>query len=69
MNEIKLTITIDEANLVLEALGNQPFVKVFELIGKIQKQAGQQLAENGLPRDPARVDSVAPTINEHTDAD
>lgn len=43
MKEINLNITIDEANLLLEALGNQPFVKVYALIGKLQEQAGQQL--------------------------
>ena len=48
MKEIQLTLSIDEANLVLEGLGLLPFVKVYTLIGKIQKQAGQQFAaENG----------------------
>lgn len=49
MNDIQLTITIDEANLILEALGQQPFVKVFKLIGKIQQQAGQQVNGVGQP--------------------
>lgn len=43
MKEINLQLTIDEANLVLEALGNLPFARVYTLIGKIQEQAGQQL--------------------------
>ena len=43
MEKIKLEITIEEANLILEALGSMPFVQVFELIGKIQQQASQQL--------------------------
>lgn len=43
MKEINLQLTIEEANLVLEALGNLPFVRVYALIGKIQEQAGQQL--------------------------
>lgn len=47
MQEITLTITIDEANLILEALGSQPFNKVYSLIGKIQAQAAAQLGENG----------------------
>lgn len=47
MQEIKLTVTIDEANLILDALGNQPFNKVFALIGKIQQQASAQLGDNG----------------------
>lgn len=46
MNELKFTLTVDEANLILEALGEQPFSKVYALIGKIQQQAGAQLSEN-----------------------
>ena len=49
MKEINLTVNIDEANLILEALGNLPFVKVFALIGKIQEQSSQQInKENQL---------------------
>lgn len=48
MKEINLKVSIDEANIILEALGGLPFSKVYALIGKIQEQAGQQLAsENG----------------------
>jgi hypothetical protein len=43
MKEINLTINIDEANLILEALGNLPFARVFALIGKIQEQSSQQI--------------------------
>ena len=43
MKEINLKLTVDEANAVLNALGNLPFVKVNQLISKIQLQAGQQL--------------------------
>lgn len=43
MKEINLILTIDEANLVLEALGNLPFVRVFNLIGKVQEQSSQQI--------------------------
>ncbi len=50
MKEISLTMTIDDANLVLEALGNLPFSRVFALIGKIQEQARQQLnGSSGAP--------------------
>ena len=41
--EIRLTLTIEEANLILESLGQQPFVKVHQLIAKIQQQASGQL--------------------------
>ncbi len=43
MKDIKLIISVDEANLILDALGQQPFVKVFGLIQKIQQQASEQL--------------------------
>jgi len=43
MKELKLTLTLDEANLVLQALGQLPFVQVHELVGKIQMQSQSQL--------------------------
>jgi hypothetical protein len=48
MKEITLQLTVEETNLVLQALGNLPFAQVYLLIGKIQEQAGQQIgAANG----------------------
>lgn len=41
---ITLQLTTDEINLILESLGQQPFVKVYSLIGKIQNQAAAQLS-------------------------
>jgi hypothetical protein len=41
---ITLQLTTDEINLILESLGQQPFVKVYALIGKIQNQAAAQLS-------------------------
>lgn len=43
MTDIDLNITIEETNLILGALGEQPFAKVFGLVAKIQRQAQQQL--------------------------
>jgi len=43
MQEIKLNLTIDEMNLILEGLGNMPFAKVFTLVGKVQEQASEQI--------------------------
>lgn len=46
--EIQLQLTTEEINLLLEGLGNLPFVKVYQLIGKIQEQAARQMNdENG----------------------
>ena len=68
MREINLRLTVDEANLVLEGLGNLPFVKVYALIGKIQEQAGMQLQGGGTgdPADdipPENGASTSPTID------
>jgi hypothetical protein len=44
MNEpINIQLTLNEANLVLEALSNMAYYKVHELIYKIQSQAQPQV--------------------------
>ncbi|MCB0608017.1 MAG: hypothetical protein H6562_05080 [Lewinellaceae bacterium] len=45
MKDLTLTVTIDEANQILDALGDKPFAQVYNLIGKIQQQAAAQLQE------------------------
>lgn len=40
---IELQLTIEETNRILDALGDQPFKQVFQLINKIQQQAAGQL--------------------------
>lgn len=40
---LKFELTLNEANLVLNSLGKQPFDTVASLIYKIQKQAQPQL--------------------------
>ncbi len=44
--KIVFEITLEEANLIFKALGKQPFAEVFELIGKLNEQANQQLSQN-----------------------
>jgi len=46
MQTVQLTVSLEEANLILDALGQQPFRTVYELIGKIQQQANEQLADS-----------------------
>ena len=46
MKEITVKLTIDEVNLILEALGGLPFKQVYGLIGKIEQQAATQLGDN-----------------------
>ena len=43
MEKTNITLTIDEINKILGALGQQPYVHVFELINTIQQQVTQQL--------------------------
>lgn len=47
MKKISLELTIEEANKILEALGNLPFSQVHQLISNIQQQAAAQLNSNG----------------------
>jgi hypothetical protein len=43
MENITLQFTIEEVNMLLASLGNQPYVQVFGLVQKIQQQAAPQL--------------------------
>ena len=43
MRELKLTVTVDEANLILEGLGQMPFARVYTLVSKLQEQAAGQM--------------------------
>ena len=43
MNDLRFTLTINEANLVLKSLGNLPYQEVFKLVEKIQAQASMQI--------------------------
>ncbi len=49
MEELNLKLTIDEINTVLESLGEQPYVKVYQLVSKIQKQSQEQLRASEKP--------------------
>lgn len=43
--KLNFELTIEETNLVLEALGQLPFVRVFGLIGKLQEAARGQVEQ------------------------
>ena len=49
MNEINLTLGLEEVNSVLTALGTQPYAQVHALIADIQTQGSTQVqaAQNG----------------------
>lgn len=42
---IKLELSIEEVNLILAALGDQPFKAVFALVARLQSQARSQLGD------------------------
>jgi|694.fasta_scaffold22120_2 hypothetical protein len=46
---IHLELSIDEINLILEGLGELPFRRVFQLIGRIQGAARAQIEEADIP--------------------
>jgi len=46
MQNITLTLSLDEVNVILEALGQQPYVSVSQVIATIQEQASAQLQQN-----------------------
>jgi hypothetical protein len=41
---MKLELTINEINTIMQALGNLPYAQVFELVEKIREQVQPQLA-------------------------
>jgi hypothetical protein len=40
---MKLDLTINDVNVILQALGNAPYAQVFELVEKIRTQAQAQV--------------------------
>jgi len=43
MKSLKIELSPEEVNKVLTALGNMPYVQVYELIDKMKQQAEEQL--------------------------
>jgi hypothetical protein len=58
MKELNLKLNINEVNLILESLGTQPYLRVFELIDRIQTQAKEQM--NGPMPKPGTNGEAAP---------
>lgn len=44
MKDFKLTLNLNEVNLILKALGNLPYNQVSEVISKIHAQAQEQIS-------------------------
>jgi hypothetical protein len=43
MEQLSLNLTIAEINAILDALGQRPYAKVFQLVEKIKAQSQAQL--------------------------
>ena len=54
---VDLKLSIAEVNLILTALGEQPYVKVYELIHKIQNEAQRQLNQNPMVSTDSRFET------------
>lgn len=52
VREIHLSVTVEEANLILEGVGLLPFARVYALVAKVQQQASQQLAGKPAQEEP-----------------
>ena len=50
VQQLTLNLTIDEINVILDALGQRPYAEVFQLVEKIQAQSQAQLQTR--PGDP-----------------
>jgi len=65
MQDITLKLSVGQINLLLEALGSQPYLRVYELIELLQAQAQAQLnnpePEAAQPLDAPRPGTPAPT--------
>jgi hypothetical protein len=49
MTPIQLSLTLEEINTVLEALGQLPYARVYLLVQKIQQQATEHLQAEHVP--------------------
>jgi len=65
MKNIQLELTIDETNLILEALGALPFARVYTLIGRIQEGARKQIDEQAPVLGPVGANGHNGSHHEH----
>ena len=47
--EIKLILNEQEAQMILDALVKEPYLKVFNVVNKIQDQAMEQMKISAIP--------------------
>lgn len=44
-NNLKFQFSVDQVNVIMEALSRMPYAQVFQLIAELQKQAQSQLGD------------------------
>jgi hypothetical protein len=63
MPQITLTLSLQETNLILEALGGMPYARVYELVNAIHRQTVTQVEPDGAavpaPRDQVPAGGLA----------
>ncbi|NRB39374.1 MAG: hypothetical protein HRU20_13045 [Pseudomonadales bacterium] len=59
MNKIQLNLSIDEVNIILEGLGQMPYVQVFNLVDVIQAQAAKTLEQQSAAQEGEHESSLA----------
>jgi hypothetical protein len=57
---LNLELSIEEVNIILDALGDQPFKSVYTLVSRLQSQARNQLQGTAEPMDEADTPQEAP---------
>ncbi|MFN7897526.1 MAG: hypothetical protein ACK5Q6_15490 [Cyanobacteriota bacterium] len=67
---LSLELSVDDINLILEALGERPFKSVYGLVSRLQSQARAQLRTEGSAEDTrlAEPDANAAAVSEVTPA-
>lgn len=56
IKNIQLELTIEDTNLILEALGALPFAQVYMVIGRIQECARKQIVDPDAGQRPIGAD-------------
>ncbi|MCH2226045.1 MAG: hypothetical protein MK066_14850, partial [Crocinitomicaceae bacterium] len=61
---MKLQLTTEQVNQVLNALAQQPYIQVHELITTIQQQGNAQIQQENGSAQSLNVDKTIPTTEE-----
>jgi len=65
---LRLELSVDDINVILEALGERPFKSVYGLVSRLQSQARAQLEPEAPPEDTSLVKPEAGGVLEASPA-